>query len=180
MSYGLVLEANPILKNKTEEYNFEAPQIPIEEIVSVMKEKCLKYKVYGLAANQLGIPYSVFCFGVPNSGQELDVFFNPKIIYESEEKTYMDEACLSFPNLVLKIKRSETIRVRMTDKDGKTDTHKFSGLTARIVCHEVDHLNGITFLQRASFYHRNLGLKKRKKLLRENALNGRSTKRTTR
>jgi len=114
----------------------------------------------GLAANQVGVPYRIFAMrGQP----ENFVCFNPKIVYYSEETVSLEEGCLSFPNLIVKIKRPENIRVRFTKPNYETITRQFTGLTARIFQHEFDHLNGELYFKRASRYHRELAMKKWKR-----------------
>jgi peptide deformylase len=71
----------------------------------------------------------------------------------------MDEACLSFPGVTAKIKRSREIRVRFQAPSGAVVTQKFEGLTARIFQHELDHLDGVLFFNRAGRYHREKALK---------------------
>jgi peptide deformylase len=81
----------------------------------------------------------------------------------SEETIYLEEGCLSYPNLYIKVKRPSTIKIRYTEPNGNTLTTKFSGLTARAVLHEFDHMEGITYMQRANRIHLEQA-KKNKKL----------------
>jgi peptide deformylase len=78
----------------------------------------------------------------------------------------MDEGCLSFPNLFLKIKRPRTIKVRFTKPNGDTETMKFDGITARCFLHELDHLNGIVFTSKANRYHLERAMKYKKMIER--------------
>ena len=117
-------------------------------------------KGLGLAAPQIGIPYRVFAF----TGDPVNVCFNPKIVDKSKEEIYLDEGCLTFPGLIIKIKRSSLIKVRFTMANGETITKKLSGMTARCFQHELDHLNGILFLNRANLYHREKALKSWRKI----------------
>jgi peptide deformylase len=89
--------------------------------------------------------------------------FNPEIIEESEEIILMEEGCLSYPGLFVKIKRPKTIKVKFADHTGEYKTETFDGITARCFLHELDHMNGINFLQRANSIHRKQALKKMKK-----------------
>ena len=77
-------------------------------------------------------------------------YFNPELIRVSQETELMKEGCLSFPDLYLMIKRSKTIEFKYQDVEGKEHTVMLEGIGARCVQHEIDHLNGIIFLQRAS------------------------------
>jgi peptide deformylase len=115
----------------------------------------------GLAANQVGLPYRVFCFrGDPANF----VCFNPVIIQTGVEEIELEEGCLSFPGLIVNIKRPKNVRVRFWGPDREQHFHDWSGLTARIVLHEMDHLNGKLFYNRVTKYHRDKAFKNRGKL----------------
>lgn len=115
-------------------------------------------KGLGLAANQVGIPYRVVSVKGIDS-----CLFNPKVVYSSVEQKLDIEGCLSFPGLIVKIKRSDYIRVRATDALGKTSIQTFVGLSARIIQHEIDHLDGIIFIQRANKFHKEQAMRKWKR-----------------
>jgi peptide deformylase len=89
--------------------------------------------------------------------------FNPKIIDVGEDDWYMEEGCLSWPGLYVKIKRPKSIQVRYQDADAQFHTETLAGITARVVLHEYDHLNGLCHIDRATRYHRDLGMKRWKK-----------------
>jgi len=94
-----------------------------------------------LAANQCGIPHSVFVMGGEGVGYAL---FNPQIVdFDGEAK--IDEGCLSFPGLYLPIKRAENVKVKYQDMNGEEKTQTFGGVTARVILHEYDHLQGKIF-----------------------------------
>jgi peptide deformylase len=114
----------------------------------------------GLAANQVGQPYKIFAMrGQPQNF----VCFNPRIISSSAEEISLEESCLSFPGLVVKVKRPSTIRVRFQTPNGETRTEPFIGISARVFQHEIDHLEGKLYFNRASRYHKELALKKWKR-----------------
>jgi peptide deformylase len=79
--------------------------------------------------------------------------FNPKIVDTSEEFVLLEESCLTYPNLYVKVKRPRVIKVRYTLPDGQTVTEQYQDITARVFQHELDHLDGICHLQRANRYH---------------------------
>lgn len=111
----------------------------------------------GLAANQIGVPYRIFAMrGAP----ENFVCFNPKIVQPSEMVVTLEEGCLTYPGLLVKIKRPQHIRVRFTKPDGDTITKQFTGMTARIFQHEIDHLDGIIYYNKANRVHRDKALEK--------------------
>jgi peptide deformylase len=89
--------------------------------------------------------------------------FNPRVIEVSDETITMEEGCLSYPGLYVKIKRPKAIKARYFDVTGEGITREFDGITARCFLHELDHMDGIDFLQRANSVHRNQAMKKWKK-----------------
>ena len=75
----------------------------------------------------------------------------------------LDEGCLTYPGLYVKIKRPQHVRVRFQTPNGETLTKQFTGMTARIFQHELDHLDGIVFYNKANRYHREQAMRKWKK-----------------
>ena len=90
--------------------------------------------------------------------------FNPRIVDISSEMVYLEEGCLSYPNLWVKIKRPKKIKVRFTNPDGQTETRVFDGMSARVFQHELDHLDGILHVKRANKFHLDQAKKLAKKL----------------
>ena len=88
----------------------------------------------------------------------------PKIVFYSEKHAVHEEGCLTFPGFFVKIRRPEWIRVRFYDIDGKIQTESLNGIPARAFQHELDHLNGILFTQRANSYHLEKAKKKKVKV----------------
>ena len=165
MMYNLVDKFDPILKQKLEPFDFDAPPMDPNELSSKLMETCMANKGVAISANQVGLPYRVF---IINMKGEIMPIFNPIIIStDLGEDVYYEEGCLTYPGLFLKIKRPSAIRVRVTDNNGLTDTHKFSGLTARIILHEYDHMEGVNFLSRATIFHRENAFRKAKRINRK-------------
>jgi peptide deformylase len=157
---NLVSSNDPILTKVCDEFDFSnAPFDPIEfakEFVKFMYDN----NGIGLAANQIGISYRIFAMrGQP----ENFVCFNPRIVSHSDETILLDEGCLSYPGLYVKVKRPKTIRVRFQTPNGDTRTEQFIGMTARIFQHELDHLDGVIFYNKANRFHREQGMRKWKK-----------------
>jgi len=145
------------LLEECKEFDFENPPFdPIEyaqELVKFMYER----NALGVAANQVGTPYRIFAMrGQP----ENFVCFNPKIIQPSEDEVLLEEGCLSYPGLLVKIKRAQHIRVRFNTPNGQTLTKQFTGLTARIFQHEYEHLEGNRFYDLANKFHRDQAFKR--------------------
>jgi peptide deformylase len=100
------------------------------------------------------------------AGGQVYACFNPRIVMLSIERTSMKEGCLSFPGLVLDIERPTVCKVRYTQPNGQTVTKEFTGMTARVVQHEVDHLRGRLFTSYVSKLKLDMAVRKAKKTLR--------------
>jgi peptide deformylase len=132
------------------------------KFAGMMVNACKFFKGIGLSANQVGIDNRIFCITFNDFSE---TFFDPKIVEYSTEETLFDEGCLSQPGVFINLKRPKTIKIEYTTQEGKRVTTEFSGITARIIQHEYDHMEGTNFLKRASPLKRALALKhaKRKK-----------------
>ena len=142
----LVEPTSPILYEKMQPFSFEHPPCDPVELANNLITTMNHHNGMGLSANQCGLPYRVFVM----RSNPTKVCFNPRVIDVSSEEVSLDEGCLSFPFLFVKIKRPAFIKVRYTDAYGETHTEKFIGMTARCFLHEMDHLEGINFTNRAN------------------------------
>jgi peptide deformylase len=153
---SLVPNTDPILKTKLDEFDFVNPIIDPIQLATDLTETMLANNGMGLAANQVGINARVFVI----AANPVIAVFNPRIVDQGIERVMLDEGCLSWPGIICKIKRPANIRVRYEMPNSETVTHKYSGMTARIFQHELDHLDGIVWLSRATLYHRQKAMKK--------------------
>jgi peptide deformylase len=103
----------------------------------------------GLAATQLGVLHRVLVYRA-HSEDPLTALVNPEIEWESEELETADEGCLSLPGVHVAVERHAHVRVRAKDGHGEELLVEASGLQARVIQHEVDHLNGVLILDRIS------------------------------
>jgi len=153
----LVKSDDIILKTTCKPFDFLNPPFdPVEfsqNLVKFMYEK----NGLGLAANQVGISYRIFAM---RAAPENFVCFNPKIVMPGTDQIVLEEGCLTFPGLLVKIKRSQHIKVRFQIPNGDTLTKQFTGLSARIFQHELDHLDGIIYYQKANKFHREQAMKR--------------------
>lgn len=162
--YRDLVQANdPILRQVMPRFDFENPPEDPHKIAHILAQTMIKNDGYGLSANQVGLPYRVFVV----IGNPILCCFNPKIVDESEDELLMEEGCLSYPGLFVKIKRPQVIRIRYTRPDGETVTEQYQDLTARVMQHELDHLDGICHINRANKFHLDQARKKMKKQLKE-------------
>lgn len=157
----LVPSDHPLLRQRMEPFDFKNPLTDPVQLAIDLTETMIYNKGLGLSANQIGLPYRVFAI----NANPVYVCFNPIIVDETLTNIILlDEGCLSFPNLFVKIKRPRTIKTRFSTPNGDVHTQKFDGMTSRCFQHELDHLNGIVYTARASRYHIEKGMNKKKQL----------------
>lgn len=162
-TFELVDPRHPAMHMVLPDFDFANTNINPTDFASSLVETCKKNHGLGLSANQCGFPYRVFVMG---AGEEFVAYFNPKLI-SSQGEDHMDEGCLSFPFLNLKITRPKTIEVEYQDYEGVVRNKTFSGITARCFLHELDHMNGVVYTSRAKPLALQYGLKKVEKLYRK-------------
>ena len=114
----------------------------------ILIDNMIHYEGIGISANQIGIWERAFAMVRDLENHEVMVCFNPRIIKSYSEEVEMEEGCLSYPELFLKIKRPDKIVVKYEDEDKKTHKIKLQGLASRVFQHEYDHMEGIDFTQR--------------------------------
>ncbi|MCL2809692.1 MAG: peptide deformylase [Treponema sp.] len=130
-----------------------------EEIIAVAKEMLeliKRDKGVGVAGPQVGFMKRIFVIHI--EGDEKRVFINPSLLETSVETTKYEEGCLSVPGIYVNVVRSESIKIQAWNIKGRPFTLEASGLLARVIQHEYDHLEGVLFLD-------HLNDKKREKLI---------------
>lgn len=123
----------------------------------------------GLAAVQVGIPRRLLVIDIAKDEQPKDpmAFINPEIIWNSDELSEYEEGCLSIPDVFDNIERPAEVRVSYLDRDGKQHEEHYDGLMATVLQHEIDHLNGILFIDYLSRLKRSTIVRKFTKLARQ-------------
>ena len=162
----LVDRYDPILKKKTERFNFSNPPCDPVELAHKLTQTMLNHNGIGLAAPQIGLPYRVFSLRT----SPILVCFNPLVVDVSSETVELEEGCLSFPSLILKITRPSMIKARFTLPNGETKTEKFIGMTARAFLHELCHLDGRLFTNEVSKLDLDMAIRKASKALRNKSV----------
>lgn len=146
------------LRTKTAEFDFSKfNKKETAALVKQLKETMIAFIGIGLSANQIGLNLKVFTVQMPGSKETPAKFyavFNPKITRTSLKKVIMEEGCLSVPGIYGLVERSEKITLEGFDKNGKRLKIKAWGLLARVFQHEVDHLNGVLFIDKAKEIHK--------------------------
>jgi peptide deformylase len=103
----------------------------------------------GLAAPQLGVSQRLLVYRV-GPDAPIIVLANPEVEWQSDESESLDEGCLSIPGITVDVERPVYVRVRALDEEGADRTVEASGLEARVIQHEIDHLDGVLILDRTS------------------------------
>lgn len=136
---------NPFLFKKVKEVNDFNDTLKLEamEMLQIMKD----YEGVGLAANQVGLDKRIFVMQC-DSNKEPYIFVNPKIINESEEKEINQEGCLSFPDLFIELERNKMVNLKWQDLEGNFKEEKFNDLESICVQHELEHLEGVVFVNK--------------------------------
>ena len=119
-----------------------------QELSRILIDNMIHHQGIGISANQIGIWERAFAMVRDLENNEVIVCFNPRIVKSYSEEVEMEEGCLSYPELFLKIKRPDKIVVKYEDEDKKTHKMKLEGLASRVFQHEYDHMEGIDFTQR--------------------------------
>ena len=159
--FKLLESDNPVLKVRLEDCN---PELGRQEMKDNLIETMQHYEGIGLSANQCGIMERVFVMYNHVQTKQIIACFNPHIIKEGKEKVLINEGCLSFPGLWVKVKRPETIEVEYEDENGEKIQRELYGLQSRIFQHEYDHMEGSNFTEKVGKVKLDLALKKQKKM----------------
>lgn len=134
----------------------------IRTLVSDMFETMYDAPGVGLAAIQVGVPKRVVTVDATR-GEEAKhpiAMINPEIVWSSEESVAHEEGCLSIPDYLDEVVRPERVKVRFLDLDGNEREIEADGLLARVVQHEIDHINGVLFIDHLSKLKRDRVIKK--------------------
>lgn len=164
MIHKLVDCNSPILRQKMETFDFNNPSTDPIQLAKDLAETMIENNGLGLSANQIGLPFRAFAM----KAEKIIVCFNPRIVDLSEETIMLEEGCLSYPLLFVKIKRPKRIKVRYVEPNSNVVTRVFDGITARCFQHELDHLDGIVYTKRANKYYLDLAKNKMRKYQKQN------------
>ena len=156
----ILTEPDPFLRQKSkivEEVNDE-----IRSLMDDMVDTMYDAPGIGLAAIQIGIPKRVIVIDLSKDDQKKNplYFVNPEIIIKSKNDASYEEGCLSVPNQFAEISRPDTCKVKFLDYEGNKKTLEAEGLLATCIQHEIDHLEGILFIDYLSKLKKNMIIKK--------------------
>lgn len=129
-------------------------------LVEQMKQCMVINNGIGLAAPQVGISKQVLVYGGEKIGLPLKCLVNPKLIQTGQDKEIAQEGCLSFPGVYIEIERWKTVKLLAQNERGQEIEFNVKDLEARIIQHEINHLQGLTFLDQISKLKRDMIKKK--------------------
>lgn len=155
----LVYAPDPIFKRKS--LKVTAFNDELKELTSEMLEVLYREKGIGLGANMVGVLQRIIVVDLQENGERTPlVCINPEIRSQSEETTTREEASLCFPGIRVEIERPTSIELDYQDIDGQTHTMKADGWLATVIQHEMEYLDGKTFLDNLSKLKRDRLIKK--------------------
>lgn len=159
---------NPLLFQKTSLCDMK-DVFKLREITETLIDTVQYHNGLGLAANQIGFPYSAF---VINYNKEIYLFYNPVLKILSDRKIKLEEGCLSYPNVFANVERFDDIELKWLTFQGESNKMQFNGYISRIIQHEMDHLNGISFLERIGPVERRMAMERAAKRAKKKERNG--------
>ena len=156
----ILIEPDPILRRKCE--SLEKVDDEVRKLMKDMIETMYKAPGIGLAAVQVGILKKIIVIDISRDEEKKNPLFlvNPEITYQSKDTSVYEEGCLSLPGQFAEIERPAACSVKFIDYFGKKQTLKAEGLLATCIQHEVDHLNGVLFIDYLSKLKKDMIIKK--------------------
>lgn len=167
----LTLHGEPILTEVLPPLNRDSiSQQELNDLLHSMHQVMLQCNGVGLAANQIGRYERVFITRSDSAGG-YRCFINPVILSNSESTEELDEGCLSIPGVFSKTVRYKTVEVQWFDQEWVQHVDHFEGLMAQIIQHEVDHLNGVLYVDRFKPLKKQLLINKHRKYIKKSRFN---------
>ncbi|THD82506.1 MAG: peptide deformylase [Phenylobacterium sp.] len=159
----ILVVPNPVLKQVST--RVEAVDDAIRALMDDMLETMYAAPGIGLAAVQIGVPKRVIVMDLAREGEEAQprYFVNPEILWASEETAPYEEGCLSVPEIYDEVERPAQVKLRYQTYQGETVEEDAEGLFAVCIQHEMDHLEGVLFIDHLSRLKREQAIKKVKK-----------------
>jgi peptide deformylase len=138
---------------------------PLRALIDDMFETMYAAPGIGLAAIQIGVPARVVTMDLAKKDEpkQPQVFINPEVTWRSDEKATYEEGCLSIPDYYEEVARPRAVKVKFLDLDGKPHEMEAEGLLATCLQHEIDHINGVLFIDHISKLKRDMVMKRFKK-----------------
>lgn len=165
----LIILPDPLLRQVSRPV--ERVDEPLRKFAADMLDTMYEAPGIGLAAIQVGEPIRLLVIDLSKEGEPRapHVFINPEIVASSDERSTYEEGCLSIPDYYAEVERPATVTVTYTDLEGVRQEIEAEGLMATCLQHEIDHLNGVLFIDHISKLKRDMVVKKFRKLARDRA-----------
>ncbi|CAO3376534.1 peptide deformylase [Azospirillum argentinense] len=162
----ILVAPHPVLKQKAKPV--DKVDARIAKLMDDMVETMYAAKGIGLAAPQIGILERVIVVDVHEKDEKPNPIrlANPEIVWKSDATSVCEEGCLSVPDQYAEVTRPSSVRVRYLDENNETREIEAEGMLATCIQHEIDHLNGVLFVDYLSMLKRNMILRKVQKMQR--------------
>ncbi|MBK3733901.1 peptide deformylase [Azospirillum brasilense] len=162
----ILVAPHPVLKQKAKPV--DKVDARIAKLMDDMVETMYAAKGIGLAAPQIGVLERVIVVDVHDKDEKPNPIrlANPEIVWKSDETSVCEEGCLSVPDQYAEVTRPSSVRVRYLDETNETREIEADGMLATCIQHEIDHLNGVLFVDYLSMLKRNMILRKVQKMQR--------------
>ncbi|MER9259304.1 peptide deformylase [Mesorhizobium sp. M0619] len=165
----LIILPDPILRQVSKPV--ERVDAPLRKLTDDMLATMYDAPGIGLAAIQIGEPLRMLVIDLAKEDEPPapHFFINPEILESADARSVYEEGCLSIPDYYAEVERPASVRVKYLDRDGKLQEIEAEGLMATCLQHEIDHLNGVLFIDHISKLKRDMVVKKFKKLAKDKA-----------
>ncbi len=165
----LVILPDPVLRQVSKPV--ERVDDALRKLADDMLETMYEAPGIGLAAIQIGEPLRLLVIDLAKEGEPPapHVFINPQVLESAEQRSVYEEGCLSIPDYYAEVERPASVRVQYIDRDGRQQEIMAEGLMATCLQHEIDHLNGVLFIDYISKLKRDMVMKKFRKLAKDRA-----------
>ncbi|UHS60062.1 peptide deformylase [Agrobacterium vaccinii] len=156
----LIILPDPLLRQQSKP--IEQVDAEITRLADDMLDTMYDAPGIGLAAIQIGVPRRMLVIDISREDEDRNpvVFINPEILKVSDDVSAYEEGCLSIPDYYAEVERPASLTVGYIDRDGKQQTVEADGLLATCLQHEMDHLNGVLFIDHISRLKRDMVIKK--------------------
>ncbi|MCR6500783.1 peptide deformylase [Shinella sp. CPCC 101442] len=156
----LIILPDPILRQVSSA--IETIDSEVRKLADDMLETMYDAPGIGLAAIQIGVARRMLVLDVSKDGEDKQplVFINPQVVSSTDARSVYEEGCLSIPDYYAEVERPAGITVRYLDRDGKEQLTEADGLLATCLQHEIDHLNGVLFIDHISKLKREMVIRK--------------------
>lgn len=156
----LIILPDPILRQVSKP--IETVDGEVKALADDMLETMYDAPGIGLAAIQIGVARRMLVLDVSKEGEDKKplVFINPEVVSASDARSVYEEGCLSIPDYYAEVERPAAITVKHLDRDGKEQLTEADGLLATCLQHEIDHLNGVLFIDHISKLKREMVIRK--------------------